>query len=99
MHGHESKLSPLPGKRGKDFLTGTVAKDAAFAENDIRHSIPRLNQPENLTANHHLADALSAFAAKKEISSAQVALAWLLAQKPWIVPIPGTKKRHGCRRT
>lgn len=81
-------FSPL----GKGFLTGAVAKDTVFAENDIRHSIPRFNNGENLAANHSLAEALTAFAAKKELSPAQVALAWLLAQKPWIVPIPGTKK-------
>jgi len=83
-------FSPL----GKGFLTGTVTKEATFAENDIRRSIPRFNNPENLAANQAVADAVKTFANQRELSSAQVALAWLLAQKPWIVPIPGTKKLH-----
>lgn len=81
-------FSPL----GKGFLTGTVTKDAVFAENDVRRSIPRFNNPDNLAANQVLAEAVKAFAAERELSPAQIALAWLLAQKPWIVPIPGTKK-------
>lgn len=81
-------FSPL----GKGFLTGTVPKDATFAENDVRRSIPRFNSTENLSANQSLAEAVKVFAAERELSPAQVALAWLLAQKPWIVPIPGTKK-------
>lgn len=81
-------FSPL----GKGFLTGTVTKDAVFAENDVRHSIPRFNVPENLAANQALAESVKTFAAERGITPAQLALAWLLAQKPWIVPIPGTKK-------
>lgn len=81
-------FSPL----GKGFLTGTVKKDMAFAENDIRHTIPRFNDPENLAANQALAEAIITFAVDKELSPAQIALAWLLHQKPWIVPIPGTKR-------
>jgi len=81
-------FSPL----GKGFLTGTVPKDATFAENDVRRAIPRFNSTENLSANQSLAEAVKVFAAERELSPAQVALAWLLAQKPWIVPIPGTKK-------
>lgn len=81
-------FSPL----GKGFLTGTVAKDATFAENDIRHSIPRFNNPDHFVANQTIVEAVKTFAAERELSPAQVALAWLLAQKPWIVPIPGTKK-------
>jgi len=81
-------FSPL----GKGFLTGTVPKDVTFAENDVRRSIPRFNSTENLSANQLLAEAVKVFAAERELSPAQVALAWLLAQKPWIVPIPGTKK-------
>lgn len=81
-------FSPL----GKGFLTGTVSVDVAFQTNDIRASIPRFNNPENLAANQRLAAEIKAFAAEKELSPAQVALSWLLAQKPWIVPIPGTKK-------
>ena len=81
-------FSPL----GKGFLTGTVTKDAVFAENDVRHSIPRFNIPENLAANQALMVPVKAFADEKGLTPAQLALAWLLAQKPWIVPIPGTKK-------
>lgn len=81
-------FSPL----GKGFLTGAVTKDAVFAENDIRHSIPRFNDPDNLAANQKLAQALSDFAKERELAPAQIALSWLLYQKPWIVPIPGTKK-------
>jgi len=81
-------FSPL----GKGFLTGTVAKDMEFADNDIRHSIPRFNDPENLAANQAVAEAVKSFALQRNITPAQLALAWLLAQKPWIVPIPGTKK-------
>lgn len=81
-------FSPL----GKGFLTGTLSKDMVFAENDVRHSIPRFNNPENLAANLAVVKAVEAFADERELSPAQLALAWLLAQKPWIVPIPGTKK-------
>lgn len=80
-------FSPL----GKGFLTGTVKKDAVFAQNDIRHSIPRFNDPQNLAVNQKLAEAIKEFADRKQLSSAQIALAWLLSRKPWIVPIPGTK--------
>lgn len=83
-------FSPL----GKGFLTGTVAKDAAFQTNDVRSSIPRFNDPENLAANQRFAEKLKEFAAEKELSPAQAALSWLLARKPWIVPIPGTKKEN-----
>ncbi|MDR1532332.1 MAG: aldo/keto reductase [Clostridiales bacterium] len=81
-------FSPL----GKGFLTGTVTKDAIFAENDVRHSIPRFNNPENLAANQAMAEAVKGFSEARGLSPAKLALAWLLAQKPWIVPIPGTKK-------
>lgn len=81
-------FSPL----GKGFLTDSVAKDAVFAENDIRYTIPRFNDPDNMAANQAMVDAVRSFAAKKGITPAQIALAWLLAQKPWIVPIPGTKR-------
>lgn len=84
-------FSPL----GKGFLTGTVAKEATFADNDIRHTIPRFNDPENLAKNQALAEQIKEFAKEKMLSPAQVALAWLLYQKPWIVPIPGTKS--ACR--
>lgn len=80
-------FSPL----GKGFLTGTVGRNAAFAGNDIRHSIPRFNDPENLAKNQALAEAVTAFAKERMLAPSQVALAWLLHQRPWIVPIPGTK--------
>ena len=80
-------FSPL----GKGFLTGKVTKDATFANNDIRHTIPRFNDPDNLAKNQALAEAVKVFADEKMLSPAQVSLAWLLHRKPWIVPIPGTK--------
>lgn len=83
-------FSPL----GKGFLTGMVGKDAVFAQNDIRHSIPRFQDSQNMAKNHALAEAIGAFAEEKELSCAQVALAWLLRQRPWIVPIPGTKSEE-----
>ena len=86
-------FSPL----GKGFLTGTVTKDMTFADNDIRHAIPRFNSQENLTKNQALADEIKAFAKAHCLTSAQVALAWLLRQKPWIVPIPGTKTEERLR--
>ena len=83
-------FSPL----GKGFLTGTVRKDTTFAENDIRHSIPRFTEQENMDHNQALAQELIAFADKHSLAPAQVALAWLLHQRPFIVPIPGTKSEY-----
>lgn len=80
-------FSPL----GKGFLTGTVNKDAVFADNDIRHSIPRFMEKENMDHNQALAEAVKNFAEELRLAPSQVALAWLLHQKPFIVPIPGTK--------
>ena len=80
-------FSPL----GKGFLTGTVAKDQTFGAGDIRSTIPRFNDRDNLERNQALAEAVKAFAHSRCLSPAQVSLAWLLRQKPWIVPIPGTK--------
>jgi aryl-alcohol dehydrogenase-like predicted oxidoreductase len=79
--------SPL----GKGFLTGTIDENAAFASNDIRNTIPRFT-PEARKANRALVDLLGRIAARKRATPAQIALAWLVAQKPWIVPIPGTRK-------
>ncbi|NYF59888.1 aldo/keto reductase [Micromonospora purpureochromogenes] len=79
-------FSPL----GKGFLTGTIEQSATFAGSDIRRSIPRF-APEARQANQALVDLLGTVAARKNATPAQVALAWLLAQKPWIVPIPGTR--------
>jgi aryl-alcohol dehydrogenase-like predicted oxidoreductase len=79
--------SPL----GKGFLTGKIDENASFASTDIRSTIPRF-APENRKANQALVDLLGEIAARKQATPAQIALAWLLAQKPWIVPIPGTRK-------
>ncbi|MFN2149404.1 MAG: aldo/keto reductase [Anaerolineales bacterium] len=78
--------SPL----GKGFLTGKVDENTTFADNDLRSRIPRF-APEAIKANRALLDVLGEIAAKKGATLAQIALAWLLAQKPWIVPIPGSR--------
>ena len=80
-------FSPL----GKGFLTGAITENTQFDPEDNRGSFPRFS-PEARKANQALADLIAAFAAKKNATSAQIALAWLLAQKPWIVPIPGTAR-------
>ena len=80
-------FSPL----GKGFLTGKIDDSATFDKTDIRSSIPRFTL-EARKANRALVDLIAAFATKKHATSAQIALAWLLAQKPWIVPIPGTTR-------
>jgi len=80
-------FSPL----GRGFLTGKIGADATFAENDFRNSVPRFSS-ENLKANQVLIELLHSIAAQKKATPAQIALAWLLAQKSWIVPIPGTTK-------
>src|SRR5712692_502304 len=80
-------FSPL----GKGFLTGKIDEHSAFASDDIRNTIPRF-APENRKANLALIDLLGKIAERKKATPAQIALAWLLAQKPWIVPIPGTRK-------
>jgi Predicted oxidoreductases (related to aryl-alcohol dehydrogenases) len=82
-------FSPL----GKGFLGGKISTDTSFGSDDIRSSLPRF-QGDAREANQRLVDALGAFATRKGGTPAQVALAWLLAQKPWIVPIPGTSKLH-----
>jgi aryl-alcohol dehydrogenase-like predicted oxidoreductase len=80
-------FSPL----GRGFLTGKISEDTQFDENDFRNIVPRFT-PENRRANQALVDLLGGFAQNKKATAAQIALAWLLAQKPWIVPIPGTTK-------
>jgi aryl-alcohol dehydrogenase-like predicted oxidoreductase len=82
-------FSPL----GKGFLTGKISKDSKFEKNDFRSIVPRFT-PENLKANQSLLDLLNRFAGQKNATPAQIALGWLLAQKPFIVPIPGTTKLH-----
>jgi aryl-alcohol dehydrogenase-like predicted oxidoreductase len=80
-------FSPL----GKGFLTGTIDKQTTFGASDFRSIVPRF-QAEHLEANQMLVDLIKQLAAGKNASPAQIALAWVLAQKPWIVPIPGTRK-------
>lgn len=80
-------FSPL----GKGFLTGNITAETKFDSADFRSTVPRFNE-ENRKANQALVDLLSRFAEQKKAKPAQVALAWLLAKKPWIVPIPGTTK-------
>ena len=82
-------FSPL----GKGFLTGKITADTTFGEGDFRNIVPRFS-PEALKANQGLVAALGEIARAKAATPAQIALAWLLAQKPWIVPIPGTTKLH-----
>ncbi len=82
-------FSPL----GKGFLTGKIDENTAFDPNDFRNTVPRFD-PENRKANLALVELLTKVAEQKQATPAQIALAWLLAQKPWIVPIPGTTKRH-----
>jgi aryl-alcohol dehydrogenase-like predicted oxidoreductase len=80
-------FSPL----GKGFLTGKIDANTEFDSTDFRSSVPRFS-PENRKANQALVDLVSSFAEQRKVSPAQIALAWLLAKKPWLVPIPGTTK-------
>jgi aryl-alcohol dehydrogenase-like predicted oxidoreductase len=82
-------FSPL----GKGFLTGKISEGTQFDKTDFRNIVPRFT-PENRKANQALVDLIGNFAQQKKATPAQIALAWLLAQKPWIVPIPGTTKLH-----
>ncbi|HXW16706.1 MAG TPA: aldo/keto reductase [Candidatus Acidoferrales bacterium] len=82
-------FSPL----GRGFLTGTINENTKFDKNDFRNIVPRFTE-ENRKANQGLVDLIGRFAQAKGATPAQIALAWLLAQKPWIVPIPGTTKLH-----
>jgi aryl-alcohol dehydrogenase-like predicted oxidoreductase len=82
-------FSPL----GKGFLTGAIDENTAFDSTDFRNIVPRFT-PEARKANQALVDAIGQIAKRKKVTPAQIALAWLLAQKPWIVPIPGTTKRN-----
>lgn len=82
-------FSPL----GKGFLTGKIDPNATFGEKDFRRIVPRFS-PEALKANQTLVDLLGEIATEKGVTSAQIALAWLLGRRPWIVPIPGTTKLH-----
>jgi aryl-alcohol dehydrogenase-like predicted oxidoreductase len=82
-------FSPL----GRGFLTGKIDETTPFEPNDFRSSVPRF-APENRKANQAVVDIVGTLAARKGVTSAQLALAWVLAQQPWIVPIPGTTKLH-----
>ncbi|PSR52655.1 aldo/keto reductase [Adhaeribacter arboris] len=82
-------FSPL----GKGFLTGKIDENTTFDETDFRHTVPRFSE-ENRKVNLALVDLLGKIANENKVTSAQIALAWLLAQKPWIVPIPGTTQLH-----
>ncbi len=82
-------FSPL----GKGFLTGKLDASADFEDGDFRNTVPRLSR-ENREANRAFVELLERIAAEKDATPAQIALAWLLAQKPWVVPIPGTTKQH-----
>jgi aryl-alcohol dehydrogenase-like predicted oxidoreductase len=85
-------FSPL----GKGFLTGTIDETTPFDGNDFRNTVPRF-APEARKANRVVVDLLESLARRKSATPAQIALAWLLARKPWIVPIPGTTKPHRLR--
>jgi aryl-alcohol dehydrogenase-like predicted oxidoreductase len=82
-------FSPL----GKGFLTGKIDENTKFDSTDFRNTVPRFSE-ENRRANQALVDLIGKFAEQKQATPAQIALAWVLAQKPWIVPIPGTTKLH-----
>jgi aryl-alcohol dehydrogenase-like predicted oxidoreductase len=82
-------FSPL----GRGFLTGKIDESTTFASDDFRNNLPRF-KPEARKANNALVDVLTSIATRKKSTPAQLALAWLIAQKPWIVPIPGTTKLH-----
>ena len=86
-------FSPL----GKGFLTGKIDEKTTFAKNDFRQIVPRFT-PEARKSNQALVDLLNEVAKRKKATPAQIALAWLLAQKPWIVPIPGTTKRERLKK-
>ena len=83
-------FSPL----GKGFLTGTIAEETEFASGDFRNTVPRFTDPGSRSANRAYVDLLTTIAERHDATPAQVALAWLLTRKPWIVPIPGTTKLH-----
>jgi len=82
-------FSPL----GKGFLTGKISHDTKFDQSDFRNVVPRFTS-ENRKANQAVVDLVTKFAEQKKVTPAQIALAWILAQKPWMVPIPGTTKLH-----
>ena len=96
LNGDDGLLETKPtsdSPLGKGFLTGAMSKDTQIGNNDFRKNLPRFT-PEAMEKNQALVDLLKRIAGEKKATPAQIALAWLLAQKPWIVPIPGTTKLH-----
>jgi aryl-alcohol dehydrogenase-like predicted oxidoreductase len=94
LRPRNSALASYPSAPlGKGFLTGTIDEDTKFDSNDFRNVVPRFTA-EARKANRALVDRLGEVAARKKVTSAQIALGWLLARQPWIVPIPGTTKPH-----
>ena len=101
MHEHELRLRPGRRQKGQDWsaslgrgsLTGTLDEKTTFDSSDFRNGLPRFTA-ENRKANRALVDLLGRIGEQKKATPAQIALSWLLSQKPWIVPIPGTTKRH-----
>ena len=94
LNGDDGLLETKPtsdSPLGKGFLTGAMSKDTQIGNNDFRKNLPRFT-PEAMEKNQALVDLLKRIAGEKKATPAQIALAWLLAQKPWIVPIPGTTK-------
>jgi aryl-alcohol dehydrogenase-like predicted oxidoreductase len=83
-------FSPL----GRGFLTGTIDQSTQFGEGDFRNTLPRFTEPDARQANMRFVELVQRIADEKDATPAQIALAWVLAQKPWIVPIPGTTKLH-----
>ena len=83
-------FSPL----GKGFLTGAIDENTTFESGDFRNTVPRFTDPDAREANRAFVDLLGRIADRKGATRAQIAIAWVLAQKPWIVPIPGTTKLH-----
>ena len=81
------------GPLGKGFLTGKIDENTTFDSTDFRSTVPRFS-PDARKANQALVDLINSFGEQKKATAAQVALAWVLAQRPWIVPIPGTTKLH-----
>ena len=81
------------GQLGEGFLTGHIDENTRFDSSDFRNTVPRF-KPEARKVNQPVVDLLGSIASQKNATPAQIALAWLLAQKPWIVPIPGTTKLH-----
>jgi len=93
-HARRTRIGLVPySPLGKGFLTGKIDQTTSFDKTDFRNTLPRFT-PEAMQVNQVFVDLLARIAKQKNATTAQIALAWLLAQKPWIVPIPGTTKLH-----